>query len=709
MAQEGEPLGDDFIFFVNGANTLIPAFEGSVVDDPLDPENKVMQYSYGNWSFQAFRFEAGVGTNLVANADSGDVLHLRLLVDAANAGQPNVTLMFEDKTDGSGANDGSADLPFRLQWQIPEEMRNGEWHDLEIPLPPRTWQELADAKEAGTLDPLAENWVYGGAWSNGGFGISLDGTGPNSGENPELFEEFEWTNVQAIGMFWDNNTGGGNVWIDDVYIGAPDLDLSVADGLPSAMTGVTFEGVEGANTLTWAENADFGGYNVYFSEDPITDVSGDGVVLLQNVTAAEADGGMFMVEHRLEVPHESLAPLDAYYAVTSLSQFGVENPEIMASNSQIANDNLPLQPYIIQLTEEEGNMLFDNLSADVVSGAGFPAFYRPFQVNQDHSQLSENVTLPDSDADNSATLWAGYTDLNELWIYAEVVDDVVQLAGVNTPPTDAWNFDSIELGFGNYDVRDVEGGSVVGGSPHLDMERGAFADYQFRISAHADAAGVVMQSFALAGFSIDAPPQGSGAAFDLLTDESGAEIGYKMLALFPLDAIQNIEENDAVLDPPGADDIRLVPMTISLNDADGNNREHQITWSLKNNVSNNWWNTPAQWATIAMVGRNQVGDSGTSIETIDAEVPGSYALDQNYPNPFNPQTTIRFALSQSEAVQLTVYDLLGRQVATLINGESLAAGTHQVAFDASNLASGVYIYRLETEGFTQTRQMMLLK
>ena len=702
----GEPLGDDFIFFVNGANTLVPAFDGSVSDDPLDDTNKVLQFNYGNWSYQGFRFETG-GADLTANADSNDVLHLRLLVDPANQGQPNVTLMFEDKNDGSGADDGTADLPFRLQWLIPEEFRDGQWRTLEIPLPPRTWQELDDAKTAGTLDSLAANWTYGGAWSTGGFGVALDGMGPNSGERPDLWQEFEWSNVQVIGMFWDNNTGGGNVWIDDVYIGQPGLDLSVADGPAGAMSGVTFGGSTEGNTLTWAENSDFGGYNVYFSENPITDITGDGVALLQNLTVAEADGGMFMVNHRLEVPHESLAPLDVYYAVTSLSQFGVENPDITASNSVIANADLPVQPAIIQLTEDEGNTLFDNLSAGNVTGEGFPDFYRPFVLDANHSQLSETVTLPDNDADNSGTFWVGYTDLNELWIYAEVLDDNVSLATEATPPSDAWMFDSIEMGFGNYDVRDVEGGSTISGSPHIDMLRGEFADYQFRISAHTNTAGEVVETFSYVGWSIEQAPPGSGTAYDVLMDDAGNTIGYKVLSLFPLDAIQSVDQGDAVLDPPASNEIRLIPMTLTLNDNDGEGRAHQITWSLKNNVNNQWWNTPAQWATVAMVGRDLVVAS--SIETIDTEVPQRYSLDQNYPNPFNPNTTIRFALSQPDAVRLTVYDLLGREVATLVNGEQLTAGTHEFSFDASELASGLYMYRLETNAFTQTRQMMLLK
>ncbi|GIV58477.1 MAG: hypothetical protein KatS3mg042_1390 [Rhodothermaceae bacterium] len=706
-AQEAQPLGDDFIFFVNGVNTLVPSFDGQVVTDPLEPTNKVMKNEYGNWSFQAFRWDPAVGVDMSANRADGDVLHLKLLVDPANAGMPGLSIMFEDKTDGSGADDGSADLPFRLLWQIPEDLRDGQWHDLTIPLPPATWQELEDAKTAGTLDPLAENWVYGGAWSTGGFGVALDFMGPNTSENPHLWKEFEWTNVGAVGIFWDNNTGGGPIWVDDVYIGAPGLDLSIANDPASPMSGVTFAAGGEANVISWTHNPEFGGYNVYVAESPITDVTAEGVQLLTTVTADAETTGMLSVEHRLEVPHESLAPLTVYYAVTSLSNFGVENPDVSASAGSIANPDLPVQPIIVQLTEDEGNMLFDNLSAGVVSNEGFPDGYQPFVLDSNHSQLSESLTLPDSDEDNSGMFWMGYTDLNELWIYAEVRDDVIELAGESTPPNDAWQFDSIELGWGNYDVRDVPGGSIIFGSPHQEMERGQFADYQFRISAHVNAASEVTVTHAFVGWSIDADAQGGGAAYDILTDEGGNPIGYKMLALFPLDAIQNVDQGDAVLPPPASNELRLVPMTITLNDADGSTREHQITWSLKPNVDNQWWNTPAQWATVAMVGRDLFVP--TAIETIDDTVPERFTLEQNYPNPFNPSTTIRFALTKPEAVRLKVFDLLGREVATLIDGQMLPAGTHAVDFRATNLASGQYLYRLEAGSFVQTRKMTLLK
>ena len=91
-----------------------------------------------------------------------------------------------------------------------------------------------------------------------------------------------------------------------------------------------------------------------------------------------------------------------------------------------------------------------------------------------------------------------------------------------------------------------------------------------------------------------------------------------------------------------------------------------------------------------------------------AGLPEKFDLKPNYPNPFNPSTQIAFDLPESADVRLTVFDVLGRQVATLIN-QHMKAGTHTVSFDSQRLASGVYIYLLEAGSFSMTRNMMLIK
>ncbi len=86
-----------------------------------------------------------------------------------------------------------------------------------------------------------------------------------------------------------------------------------------------------------------------------------------------------------------------------------------------------------------------------------------------------------------------------------------------------------------------------------------------------------------------------------------------------------------------------------------------------------------------------------------------YKLNQNYPNPFNPQTRISYALPHASTVTLRVYDVIGREVATLLQNEKKLTGTYEVIFDASNLPSGIYFYRLQADNFVETRKMTLVK
>lgn len=97
-----------------------------------------------------------------------------------------------------------------------------------------------------------------------------------------------------------------------------------------------------------------------------------------------------------------------------------------------------------------------------------------------------------------------------------------------------------------------------------------------------------------------------------------------------------------------------------------------------------------------------------SVEETSSLQPSVFSLSQNYPNPFNPSTSISFTLDRSGLTSLVVYDMLGKSVKTLIDG-NMGAGTHKVSFHAGNLPSGIYFYHLESGDMTDTRKMMLIK
>jgi hypothetical protein len=98
----------------------------------------------------------------------------------------------------------------------------------------------------------------------------------------------------------------------------------------------------------------------------------------------------------------------------------------------------------------------------------------------------------------------------------------------------------------------------------------------------------------------------------------------------------------------------------------------------------------------------------TDVKQVENVVPTAFALEQNYPNPFNPSTTIEFALPKQAKVSLKVFNLLGQEVAILVN-QTLGAGRYTSTFDAAKLASGTYIYRLTADNVVKTGKMMLVK
>ena len=112
---------------------------------------------------------------------------------------------------------------------------------------------------------------------------------------------------------------------------------------------------------------------------------------------------------------------------------------------------------------------------------------------------------------------------------------------------------------------------------------------------------------------------------------------------------------------------------------------------------------------------NVIGVNAESVVSVAGltDLPRSFGIHPNYPNPFNPQTVIRYDVPRQAHVDLSVYDMLGRRVRVLYSGDH-AAGFHEIRWDGRSdaghdVATGVYLYRLRSEGFTQTRKMLLVR
>ncbi len=140
-------------------------------------------------------------------------------------------------------------------------------------------------------------------------------------------------------------------------------------------------------------------------------------------------------------------------------------------------------------------------------------------------------------------------------------------------------------------------------------------------------------------------------------------------------------------------------MDVALNDADDTGAREDQPWWWGGQGSS--WNTPSDWNTIVFGTETVVADQPVS-------VPADLTLLQNYPNPFNPKTAIEYTLNSSGHTRLCVYDLMGREIAVLVNSVQ-SAGSYRVEFDGMDLASGVYIYQLQTGSTILTRKMTYLR
>lgn len=131
-------------------------------------------------------------------------------------------------------------------------------------------------------------------------------------------------------------------------------------------------------------------------------------------------------------------------------------------------------------------------------------------------------------------------------------------------------------------------------------------------------------------------------------------------------------------------------------------------WDVRDFIQGAWSHTFGAFKLLP----ESLADAGSVVnvanEPVGAGVPDAYTLDQNYPNPFNPVTTITYNVGQNGPVSLEIFDITGRRIATLVNDE-LAAGKYQVTFNALDLSSGMYLYRLQAGNQIITKKMMLLK
>jgi photosystem II stability/assembly factor-like uncharacterized protein len=116
------------------------------------------------------------------------------------------------------------------------------------------------------------------------------------------------------------------------------------------------------------------------------------------------------------------------------------------------------------------------------------------------------------------------------------------------------------------------------------------------------------------------------------------------------------------------------------------------------------------WATLSYSNKilKTITGGEVTVRNISSEIPDKYSLNQNYPNPFNPATNIKYQIIKNQFVSIKVFDILGKEISTLVN-EKQSPGIYEVSFDGSNFPSGIYFYKLETNSFSDTKRMILIK
>jgi hypothetical protein len=288
----------------------------------------------------------------------------------------------------------------------------------------------------------------------------------------------------------------------------------------------------------------------------------------------------------------------------------------------------------------------------------------------------------------TATITVRATDSGGLWV-EDVFDVVVTTA-------DSWTvitYDDFESGMGNY----TDGGD--------DMElytSGAYAHQGTNAAGIQDNSGTASSFYHTAGYDV--------------TGYSELEVEFWFYAV----SMDNATEDFWVQYYDGST-WQTVATYVKTTDF-----ENKVFYNEVVTISSGQYNFPADAKIRFMCDANgdrddvyideiefrgfSTGGAATSPITLGSQslTPNRFSLSQNYPNPFNPVTTISFSLPEASYVRLDVFDVAGRRVATLVD-ETRNAGVHNVTFDASSMASGVYFYRIEAGDMTETKKMILVK
>lgn len=405
-------------------------------------------------------------------------------------------------------------------------------------------------------------------------------------------------------------------------------------------------------------------YNVYYSTKPITNVKADGVIKIGSGIAHGTQAWAFR-------PWDINAGTQTYYLAVTASPDGIE--ETALSTDCVTG------PLTVKAS----------IPAKVQYVKDFASKFTLDGLDKEWTAYKVNQIIPESAGGTRGPAWTPASkDINfkityviddkYLYYSGDVTDDDLR----NDTVMQAWEGDALEMYVGFYDAAKLK-------EMHPKNLTDALGDWRI-------------------GFTVLGTVTKDGGA---ATNISGVEAtvfqkitgdGYILEGRIRLDSVA-IDKKFSVYDK------LMMPLRVDGNDYDPlkgeTSRGGIVQWG---GWSNSVIAMDEDWKRPSTFGMMQVIGGPTAVENDASTLPKEYRLYSNYPNPFNPSTVIKYDLKENCNVSLKVYDILGRQVMSLVN-EAQKAGSYNVNFNARALASGVYIYKLSAGTYEKSMKMLLLK
>ncbi|MGE5315104.1 MAG: sugar-binding protein [Acidobacteriota bacterium] len=508
--------------------------------------------------------------------------------------------------------------------------------------------ESANGKRAVKFHPIAD-----GAWHTYKFKLAS-----------MLFDDgapkFDTSAVTKFGFMTNGNNGTYKVkdviWLTDIWTGNPTFDVIP----PDAPTNVKANPGSYVNVITWTDTPNETGatYDVYFSDKTFTDVD---AATVEDVQPTKLAAGTQMATHVLRAPITD-QNVTYFYGVTAKDAAGnVGTPAVIGPITTKAKGYPTVSMTPPANWKADGSM---------AKWSGITPFILS-TVSAGNGHVNENGKI-DGDADCSGKLYLAM-DSQNLYVAFDMTDDVVAFDSTQNTYTN----DAPDLFLGLYDWR---------GKHHAGYTRGAKPDYHFRFCQNKLMTDNGGKNLMFAGHP------------NYYWKKKALAPGYVTEAKIPF-AMLAEAFTDSLFKP--VEGMRL-PFDVEINDRDNQATANDGMLCYSTNNSDNSWSDMFHWT------HTWIGAKWTTGVAQTSQVAKSFELSQNYPNPFNPSTKINYSIAKASQVSLKVFDVLGREVASLVNGYQ-PAGTYTVSFDAGKLAAGMYVYRIDAGSFSVVKKMLLVK